>query len=119
CRCFDPAKTVLLNPKAWVSVPDGQWAANQSSLRWFRGIRQPSENANVSRQFRVTERVSLNVRAEFNNVFNRTRLPAISLSNFTTAPSFPNGVPTGFGTINPVNGTSGFRTGTLIARIQF
>jgi len=119
CHCFDPAKTVVLNKAAWVSVPDGQWAANQSSIRSFRGIRRPTESANISRNFRIRESVSANIRVEFSNIFNRTQLPAISLANFTTAASFPGGVPTGFGTINPVSGTSGFRTGTFILRIQY
>jgi hypothetical protein len=110
---------VLLNKNAWQSVPDGQWAANQSSIRSFRGIRQPSENASVSRNFKVRESVSLNIRVEFQNIFNRTRLPAISLANFTTAASFPGGIPTGFGTMNPLSGTSGFRTGIFVARIQY
>ena len=26
CHCFDPTKTVVLNPNAWTNVPDGQWA---------------------------------------------------------------------------------------------
>jgi len=119
CHCFDPAKTVLLNPKAWVSVPDAQWAANQSSIRSFRGIRQPTENVGFSRDFRFKERVSLHLRVDFANAFNRTRLPAISLANFTTAASFPNGIPTGFGTMNPLSGTSGMRTGIFVARIQY
>jgi len=119
CRCFDPAKTVVLNPKAWASVPDGQWAANQSSIRSFRGIRQPTENAGVSRNFHLTERVNLHIRVDFANVFNRTRLPAISLTNFTTAASFPGGVPTGFGTMNPLSGTTGMRTGIFVARITY
>jgi len=76
CHCFDPTKTIVLNPNAWDNVPDGQWAADNSTLRFYRGFRQPVENANFSRSFRITERVNLNVRVEFNNVFNRMQLPA-------------------------------------------
>jgi hypothetical protein len=124
CHCFDPAKTVLLNPKAWVNVLDAQWAANQSSIRSFRGIRQPTENVGFSRDFRYKERVSLHLRVDFANVFNRTRLgilgsAPISLANLTTAASFPGGIPTGFGTMNPLSGTSGSRTGIFVARIQY
>ena len=124
CHCFDPAKTVVLNSKAWVSVPDGQWAANQSSIRSFRGIRQPQESANISREFRVRENVRVNIRVEFQNVFNRTRLgilgsAPITTTNFTTPATFPGGIPTGFGTMNPLSGTSGMRTGLFVARIQF
>ncbi len=27
CKCFDPNKTLVLNPAAWELVPNGQWAA--------------------------------------------------------------------------------------------
>ena len=126
CHCFDPTKTIVLNPDAWENVPDGQWAADQSSLRFYRGFRQPMENANFSRNFRFKERVSLNVRVEFNNVFNRMQLPQpTTTGNFASTPTkFTSGANTGlysggFGTILPLAGTSGQRTGTLVARITF
>lgn len=130
CHCFDPTKTVVLNPNVWENVPNGQWAANQSSIRSFRGIRFPTENANVSRNFRFGKegRYVLNVRVEFNNVFNRTQYPAISLgTGFNDiARTFPagSGLNTGlysggFGTINPTSGTTGQRTGTFIGRFTF
>ena len=41
CHCFDPTRTQVLNPAAWTNVPNGQFAADQSSIRSFRGIRIP------------------------------------------------------------------------------
>jgi hypothetical protein len=130
CHCFDPTKNVVLNPAAWEHVPNGAWAADQSSIRWFRGIRIPTENANLSRSFRFAERVVLNVRVEFTNIFNRMQLPGPSsggIANvaFTNTPrTFTSGINTGlysggFGTIVPVNGTGGARTGVLVGRITF
>jgi hypothetical protein len=126
CHCFDPTKTVVLNPNAWENVPDGQWAAQTSTLRFYRGFRQPTENANFSRNFRFTERVNLNVRIEFNNVFNRTQLPGpTTTGNFASTPvTFKGGANNGrysggFGTILPLSGTNGMRTGQLIGRITF
>jgi hypothetical protein len=125
CHCFDPTKTQVLNPKAWTNVPDGQFAANQSSIRSFRGQRLPGENANFGRNFRFKERVNLNVRVEFTNIFNRTQLPAVALGNFASAPvPFTTGpnkglYSSGFGTINPTAGTTGQRAGSFVARIQF
>ncbi len=126
CHCFDPTKTIVLNPNAWTNVPDGQWAADNSTLRFYRGFRQPTENANFSRNFRFTERVNLNVRIEFNNVFNRTQLPApTTTGNFASTPvTFKSGANNGlysggFGTILPLSGTNGMRTGQLIGRITF
>ena len=76
CHCFDPTKTVVLNPAAWANVPDGQWANNFSTIRNYRGFRYPTENANFGRTFRIKERVTFNVRVEFTNAFNRTSAPA-------------------------------------------
>jgi hypothetical protein len=126
CRCFDPTKTVLLNPAAWTNIPDGQFASDQSTLRFFRGQRQPEENVNFSRNFRFKERVTLNVRVEFNNILNRTRLPNPSTAgNFAANPTlFTTGANAGlysggFGTMNVLSGTGGQRTGTFVGRITF
>jgi hypothetical protein len=125
CHCFDPTKTVVLNPAAFQNVPNGQFAASQSSNRSFRDFRVPVENANFGRSFRIKERASLNVRAEFTNIFNRTQYPAITLGNFATASTVFTSGPNkglysgGFGTINPTAGTFGQRAGTLVARFQF
>jgi hypothetical protein len=125
CHCFNPATTVVLNPAAFENVPNGQFGANQSSIRWFRGMRLPVENANFSRNFRVKERYSLDIRVEFTNIFNRLQYPAINLGNFTSAPTlFTSGPNTGlysggYGTITPEAGTTGQRAGSLVARFSF
>jgi hypothetical protein len=125
CHCFDPTKTVVLNPAAFTNVPNGQFGANQSSIRSFRGIRLPVENANFGRTFRFKERMSLNVRAEFTNIFNRMQLPAINLGTLASAPTTFTSGPSaglysgGYGTIVPEAGTSGQRAGTLVGRFQF
>jgi hypothetical protein len=121
CHCFDPTKNIVLNKNAWQSVPNGQWAANQATaLRYFRGIRRPQENVNISRTFRIKERVNFQVRAELANVFNRLVLPQPSVTGFTANPTQANGVYTGgFGTIVPISGTSGQRSGQIIGRLEF
>ncbi len=133
CHCFDVTTTQVLNPAAFTNVPDGQFAANQSSIRSFRGFRYPSENANFSRNFRIKERYVLQIRAEFTNVFNRVQYPtplgltnAINLGNFATAPTkFASGpykglYSGGFGTITPeATGAVNPRGGTIVARITF
>ena len=122
CHCFDPTKTVVLNPAAWAGTPDGQWASNFSNIRDYRGIRYPTENANFGRTFRIKERMTFNLRVEFSNVFNRLRLPQPSTASVTAPPikSPLTGLyTTGYGTIVPTAGTSGYRTGTLVGRITF
>jgi hypothetical protein len=134
CGCFDPTKTIALNPAAWENIPNGQFGAQQSTLRFFRGIRLPNESANFSRNFRMGERVNLNVRVEFQNIFNRMLLtagpgsalvtvaalgqPAI---NFASAPTkFTAGLYSGgFGSFNVVGGLTGQRAGSFVARISF
>ena len=125
CHCFDPTKTQVLNPAAWTNVPNGQFAASQSSIRSFRGMRIPQESANFGRAFRIKERMNLNIRVEFSNIFNRIQYPAIALGNFAAAPTFFTSGPNkglysgGFGTINPTAGTAGSRTGSFVLRLQF
>jgi hypothetical protein len=133
CHCFDPTKNAVLNPAAWENIPDGQWGAQQSTLRFYRGIRLPNESANFSRNFRLAKegRVNLNVRVEFNNIFNRMLLTAgpasalVTAGNFATAPTkFTTGANTGlysggFGTFNVLGGLTGQRAGSFVARISF
>ena len=129
CHCFDPTKNIVLNPAAWANVPDGQWSSNQSTFRDYRGFRYPTENANFGRTFRIKEKMTFNVRVEFSNAFNRTRLPQPAGGNvgagFATAPTKQTSGPltglysAGFGTVVPTTGTQGYRTGTLVGRITF
>ena len=134
CHCYDPTKNLVLNPAAWTDVPNGQFAAQQDVIRSYRGIRAPQENLNISRNFRIKEKVTIHIRAEFQNVMNRTRLQTnaatpgnlIGTNGFATpASKFTTGAnaglySSGFGTISPIaNGTPQARTGTLIGRITF
>jgi hypothetical protein len=129
CHCYDPTKTQVLNPLAWVAVPNGQWAADQSSIRYFRGIRRPTENANLSRNFRFKERYNLQIRLEMDNVFNRLMLPqptSGALSNFGAVPTSVGGLFTGgFGTFGNlpiatgIAGPASARSGLFVARFQF
>ncbi len=123
CHCFNPQTTIVLNPAAWTAVPNAQFAANQSSIRNYRGIRYPTENFNVARNFRIKEGVRLQIRADWSNIFNRLQLPQpITNSSYLQAPTRVNGLYTGgFGTIVPTagNGVSGMRSGQLLARLTF
>jgi hypothetical protein len=133
CHCFDPTKNQVLNPAAWENIPDGQFGAQQSTLRFYRGIRLPNESANFSRNFRLAKegRVNLNVRVEFTNIFNRMLLTAgpastlVTAGNFAAAPTkFASGANTGlysggFGTFNVVGGLTGQRAGSFVARLSF
>jgi len=132
CHCFDPTKTLVLNPKAWVDPAPGTWGTSTGYYNDFRTQRRPDENITFGRLFQIKERVSFEVRAEFTNAFNRTRLGNPTASNPATAPTcFVSGVSgttgtcanggafaSGYGFI-ATNGTNGARNGQIVARIRF
>jgi len=134
CRCFDPNTTFVLNPAAWTNPLPGQYGG-PSYYPDFRGERRPVEDFGIGRQFRFRERMSLNVRAEFTNIFNRTYLnnPSISGTGISpqTAPTckLPTGgngacspgelIVSGFGSINTSTVYAPPRTGQLVAQFVF
>jgi outer membrane receptor protein involved in Fe transport len=130
CHCYDPNTTILLNPAAWTNPAPGQYGGAYYYSD-FRGERRPVENLAIGRQFRIRERVSLALRAEFQNIFNRTYLNNPSFTNPQTAPvcKLPTGsngacspglqVVSGFGSVNTSTLLYQPRTGQLVARFEF
>ena len=129
CHCFDPEKTIVLNPNAWEVVPDGVWADQTQILPDFRRARTPSEAANIARTFRFgpESRYSLQIRVEFQNIFNRYFLPVPQISglNFTnptytktTDGRYTSGFGT-FGNLRTANQLGVPRAGQFIARFSF
>jgi len=125
CHCFDPSTTPVLNPAAWAAPAAGQFGTSAPFYSDFRYARHPSENINFGRTWRFKERMSLNLRAEFSNFFNRTYLNNPTSTNPTT-PVTKNaaGLLTGgFGYISTtLSSTSQLaqpRNGTIVARFTF
>jgi len=79
CKCFDPNKTVVINPAAWDLVPDATWTADPNIYQFFRGARVPKESMNFGRSFKFKERYTFQIRMEFTNIFNRNFVPAPNL----------------------------------------
>ncbi|MBV8729217.1 MAG: hypothetical protein JO336_05355, partial [Acidobacteriia bacterium] len=122
CHCFDPTKTLVLNPKAFVDAPAGTFGTAAAFYDNYRWQRQPAESASLGRIFRFKESMSLRIRAEFYNVFNRTFLSSPTSTNpsaMTTMNTF--GLLTGgYGYVNTVNGIgTSPRTGQIVARFEF
>jgi hypothetical protein len=127
CHCFDPNKEFVLNPRAWAQPAAGQWGTAAAYYNDYRFQRRPNENMSLARIFRFNERMNLNIRIEFNNIFNRAQMPNPTVANSAaTQQRNAAGVPTGgFGFINaqstgPVIGqipTS--RQGSVVARFSF
>jgi hypothetical protein len=138
CGCINPYTDLVLNPAAWTNPANGTFGPATGTLYGdFRDAHRPVQNVNLSRTFRIKERVSFQIRGEFVNIFNHTQIGDPSTTAPGTAPSKnPAGQYTGgFGTINlavgpntaptvTMNGVVGQlyalpRTGTLIARFTF
>ena len=108
-----------------LNIPNGQWGVQTQQLPFFRASRRPNESANLARNFRFgpDNRFTLQVRVEFQNVFNRRFLPSPTLGNFTTAPTVSNGANiAGFGTFGNLSTSGAFgtpRSGQFIGRLSF
>jgi hypothetical protein len=125
CQCIDPNNPAerVLNPAAWQDVPAGTISPGSGYYNDYRGPHQTSENMNFGRTFQIKERVKLNIRAEFFNVFNRVTLGTPNSSNplATTTINNATGAISGFGyySIGSDSNAGTPRVGLLVARLQF
>ena len=123
CHCVDPTKDFVLNPKAWAEPAAGQFGGGALYYNDYRQQRQPDEQLSLARTFRIRERMNLQVRAEFFNALNRTRLvnPTSTNALATQTVNAQGATVSGFGLINM--GTRNLqqnpRTGQLIARFEW
>jgi Carboxypeptidase regulatory-like domain/TonB dependent receptor len=125
CRCIDPnnPSQQVLNPAAWQDVGAGTISPGSGYYNDYRGPHQVSENMNFGRTFQLREKMTLNVRAEFFNVFNRVTLGTPSSGNPTQVRTINNltGAISGFGyySVGSASNSGGQRIGLLVARLQF
>jgi hypothetical protein len=130
CHCYDPNSTFVLNPAAWSQPGPGQFGTAAAYYSDYRYMRRPIENMALGRTFRFHERVSLNIRAEFTNVFNRARIndPTGAAVNNAQAPQQRNAAgqtTAGFGYIStavgstPATGVMMPRQGQIVAKFTF
>ncbi|MCU1335434.1 MAG: hypothetical protein JWO19_1015 [Bryobacterales bacterium] len=120
CHCFDPNTTFVLNPKAWVNPPLGQYGVSAAYYNDYRERRRPVESMSLARTFRIQEKMSLQIRGEFTNIFNRTQLNSATSTNAlaTQTTNSAGQTTAGFGYINNAN-TTGQRQGQMVARFIF
>lgn len=129
---FDPTTTLVLNPAAWSDVPAGTFGTAPAYLNSYRWQRQPAESASFGRVFPLSKesnKRTLQIRVEFQNVFNRLFYSTPSDTNpiavvQKTNPFFTGGptgaLSSGFGFVNSVGGLGATpRAGQLVARFQF
>jgi hypothetical protein len=145
---FDPTKTLVLNPKAWTDAPPATFGVSAPYYINNRWQRQPAESLSVGRIFRVKEKYEFQIRAEFQNPFNRVfyQVPVSGYPNGAYTPAaYQNPFPIlgstggalsgGYGFVNEFNGggtsqsgavglatglnTTVPRTGQIVARFTF
>lgn len=129
CRCFDPTQTLALNTAAWSEPALGQWGVSAPYYNSYRWQRQPAESLSLARTFRINHgdnfHGSLAIRAEFQNIFNRTfySMPNVSATTNINTPSAKNNLgayTAGFGYIATVGGAGATpRSGQIVARFTF
>jgi len=121
CHCFNPNTAFVLNPAAWVNPPAGQFGTSAAYYNDYRYQRRPTENVNLGRTFWIRESVTLNLRAEFSNIFNRTEVnnPTSSNALLTQARGAKGNTTGGFGYINTSTTYALPRQGTIVARFIF
>jgi hypothetical protein len=121
CHCFDPNTSFVLNPKAWADPAPGQWGTSAAYYNDYRQQRRPQESLGAGRLFRITEKVSFSIRAEFSNVFNRTEVgnPTSTNALATQTRNSTGQATAGFGWINTTSLAGQPRQGTVIARFRF
>jgi hypothetical protein len=128
-KSFDPTVNLVLNPAAWVDAPQGQFGTSAAYYNNYRWQRKPSENMNFGRNFRIGKegKQNLQIRAEFQNVFNRhfysapggSPIANPAYNNFAINGNGPT-LSGGFGYVNWLNGAGAQpRTGLLVARFTF
>ena len=117
---YDPNKVFILNPDAWETPPAASFGTGSAAYGDYRYRRAPTESLSLERVFRFREQMSLNIRVEMSNVFNRTRIPMPSNSMLLPQVTDANGNATsGFGYATNWINAGGQRTGQLVMRFNF
>jgi hypothetical protein len=117
---YDPYSDFVLNPNAWTNPTAGQYGVSAAYYNDYRLKRTPSERMSIGRIFRMKEGITLEIRADFDNVFNRTVLGAPSSGSVTTQTWNAAGMTTGgFGDISTVSGSTTQRSSIIVGRFRF
>jgi hypothetical protein len=129
CGCIDPTQETILNPAAWRDQAVGVPGSNITYYNDFRGQRRPIISGGFGKEFKIRERTSFSIRAEFFNLLNQSlSIADPSTGSPATPPTRSNGSLTGgFGFLNYLGIASNSvnssvptpRTGQLVARFEF
>jgi hypothetical protein len=121
CHCVDPTVDFILNPNAWADPAAGTFGTGTAYYNDYRQQRRPGEGMSLGRTFRLKEGVTLNIRADFQNIFNRTEMnsPTSTNAKATQTRSTAGTTVSGFGYINPASVAAASRAGMIVGRFNF
>ncbi len=120
CHCINPNEQLTLNPAAWSDPAPGTFGSGQITYNDYRYQRRPQESMGLGRLFEIREGMSLELRMQFFNVFNRTQLANPTATNaLQSTVSGASGLESGFGYINPHALYGSPRQGQLTANFRF
>ena len=120
CHCFDPNKTLVLNPAAWSDPAAGQFGSSALYYNDYRYQRRPTEALSVGRVFKIRERASFEIRFQFHNAFNRAEVADPTSTNAALRPTLSNGQYVGgFGYLNTGSLAVTPRVGQGLARLTW
>jgi hypothetical protein len=119
---FNPLTDFVLNPAAWQDPPAGQFSGSTGFYNDYRYPRHPEEKLSIGRVFQLREGMSLSIRADFNNMFNRYFLSDSLLTSTnaiaTQLWSSSGASASGFGRYNAASANAQ-RSGFIVAKFQF
>jgi hypothetical protein len=122
CHCVDPYQDFILNPNAWADPAAGTFGSGAAYYNDYRQQRRPGESMSLGRTFRIKESATLNIRADFQNIFNRTEMntPTATNAKATQTRNATTGVTvSGFGYINAASVAVAPRAGMIVANFKF
>jgi len=121
CHCIDPYQDFILNPSAWADPPAGQFGTGTAYYGDYRQQRRYGEGMSLGRNFRVKEGITLNLRADFQNIFNRTYMnnPTSTNAKATQTRNAAGQPVSGFGYINPASVAVAPRAGMIVGTFRF
>jgi carboxypeptidase family protein/TonB-dependent receptor-like protein len=129
CGCVDPRKDLILNPLAWSDPAPGTFGVSAPFYSDYRFARVYDESMSFGKVTKFRERMSLEFRVEFFNIFNRVRY-SLPVSVTTNPLNNDNALATprrdaagnlisGFGRIDIGNTASAPRSGQIALRLRF
>jgi hypothetical protein len=118
---IDPLSEFVLDPKAWTETNEGQFSSSKAYYNDYRFKHRPSEQISFGRTVQVNDKLRLNARIEFQNIFNRKDMAnpyyinasAKQIMDDDDAPQ------SGFGYISYRASGANPRNGQVVVRLEF